>query len=665
MGRILKPFDRRDRPFRSGRLEPEFFPVDAEFYVGRVVGPAGQGDEQPIFPGVNGRRHIGIVRFDRGPFDPEARHAGVPDPEFIPELPDRPWIPGPGQAVGHAEEHTPPRVPAVLEHLAHEAERDSGNLDQPVIGLRPVVEVLSEPEAVEEREMFEIEIGARGESVAGIVLIGRVEIDEGARPVPVENLADTLHRRPVEGDVVEVEPVDTGVAGYPVQSFDVIVVPPRHAAVDDGRVLDLRNEPGRDVIAAQVLLEPGEASAGPGGKHLVPQAAEREELGRPVGELADRIVDLDFKSAGVGGVDIGFHLHGAEERVVDERVDLRRVVDVDDVGARVGDLVERLISVIVPLGEPGGGVDRLKRRDENRGVEVKRFPGFEGPRTARSRHQDRGGSRNPDLDRAAAFVSPRGGQVERLGKIEVRVERPRVIFRPQRHLQAGVDVPDPECVLVSRPVPSPGEFVRTKPALEAQAHHEFRRVVAEGNLQGDVPDLHVPPRFHRHPEVDEAVEFHDGRRGQSQIAGFALGLPGDRPFGFPRDPGRLSLPRQEISAAVPDDELHGPVQDLLRGLGEMRHLGREKAADAGGETVLPDIELPAEEPDGRALDSHRDEWRDDPVVKCELRIEPPQAGHPARISVPVVDGRLFGDPELNSKCCLRKALGSENDRSLE
>ena len=56
--------------------------------------------------------------------------------------------------------------------------------------------------------MLEVKVGARSEPVARVVLIGRVEVDERARTAPVQDLPDPLHRRPVEGDVVEVEPVD-------------------------------------------------------------------------------------------------------------------------------------------------------------------------------------------------------------------------------------------------------------------------------------------------------------------------------------------------------------------------------------------------------------------------------------------------------------------------
>ena len=109
------------------------------------------------------------------------------------------------------------------------------------------------------------------------------------------------------------------VPDQPVQALEIIVVPAGHAAVDDGRVLELGDEPGGDVVGAEVLLEPGEAAAGAGREDLVAQAAQGEELRGPVRELPDGVVDLDLEAAGVGVVDVCLHLAGAKERIVDDR----------------------------------------------------------------------------------------------------------------------------------------------------------------------------------------------------------------------------------------------------------------------------------------------------------------------------------------------------------
>ena len=212
-----------------------------------------------------------------------------------------------------------------------------------------------------------------------------MEVDEGAGAVAVENLADALHGRPVEGHVVEVEAVDADVPREPVEALDVIVVPARHAAVDDGRVLQLGHEPGGDIVGAEVLLEPREAATGAGREDLVAEAAEGEEFGGAVGELADRVVDLDLESTAVSVLDVGFHGRGPEKRVVDVGVDFGGVVDVDDVGARGGDFVQGLA-----LGEVGGRVEGFEGGEEEREIEMERLAGVEGARAGAGGEEDGG-----------------------------------------------------------------------------------------------------------------------------------------------------------------------------------------------------------------------------------------------------------------------------------
>src|SRR5512140_2745772 len=277
------------------RVDPQLLPIDREPDVDRVLGPAGQGDEDrgpvpfPVAaPDVARRQDIAVPGLDRGLFDPPADHLAFGDAEIVPDFPERPRVPGPGKAGRHAENHSPPGIAAILEHLAHQSEGNARRLDEPVVrAAAVVVEIFAEPEAVEEGEVLEIEVGGRGEAVADVVLVGAVEVDESPGPVPVEDLADALHGRPVESDVVEIEAVDADVPGQPIEPFDIVIVPARHAAVDERRVLELGHEPGGDVVAPQVLLEPGIAAAGPRREDLVTQAAQREKLGRVVGKLAD------------------------------------------------------------------------------------------------------------------------------------------------------------------------------------------------------------------------------------------------------------------------------------------------------------------------------------------------------------------------------------------
>ena len=295
-----------------------------------------------------------------------------------------------GQPIGHAVKHAAPGIAATLEHFAHEPEGDAGDLHKPEIGTRVVVEVLAEPEPVDIGEVLEVEVGAVGEAVALVVLVRGVKVDESAGAGAVEDLAQPLHRRAVEGDVVDVEAVDFDVVHQPVKTFQVIVVPARHAAVDNGGVLEARHEPGGDVVGAEVLLQPGKAAARASGEDLVAKAAQGEDLRRPVGELTHGVVDLHLHVARVRLVDIGLHLVRAQERVVDVRVDLGGVVHVDGVRAQAGDFFDRREAVVEARAPLLGGIDGPERRERQAEVEVEGLLGAQGARPAAASDQEGG-----------------------------------------------------------------------------------------------------------------------------------------------------------------------------------------------------------------------------------------------------------------------------------
>ena len=169
----------------AGGVEAERLPVDVQRHVHGIRGPAGDRQQGLSVSGIGGDEDIAPAGGDGRVRHPPADHLRVLDAEAVPLLPDGAGIAGPGEAVGHAEEHAAPGIAAALEHLAHEAEGNAGDLDQPVVGRRVVVEVLPEPEAVDEGEVLEVEVGAAGEAVARVVLVGAVQVDERPGAVPL------------------------------------------------------------------------------------------------------------------------------------------------------------------------------------------------------------------------------------------------------------------------------------------------------------------------------------------------------------------------------------------------------------------------------------------------------------------------------------------------
>ena len=94
---------------------------------------------------------------------------------------------------------------------------------------------------------------------------------------------------------------------------------------------------------------------------FVTKAPKSKEFRRPIGELPDSVVDLDPEALLVSAVDVRLHLFGSEERVVDVRVDLRCVVDVDGVCTGLRSFIQRLIAMIESRFPLRIGINELER----------------------------------------------------------------------------------------------------------------------------------------------------------------------------------------------------------------------------------------------------------------------------------------------------------------
>src|ERR1022692_213676 len=99
-------------------------------------------------------------------------------------------------------------VAVVLEHLSHQPVRDSGYFHQPEVRRRVVVEILAEPQAVDEWKVLQVEIGAVGKAVARVELVGGMDVNQRSRTAAREDLANPFHGSSVEGDVIQVDAVN-------------------------------------------------------------------------------------------------------------------------------------------------------------------------------------------------------------------------------------------------------------------------------------------------------------------------------------------------------------------------------------------------------------------------------------------------------------------------
>ena len=96
-----------------------------------------------------------------------------------------------------------------------------------------------------------------------------MQVEQRTRIAAIEHLTHTLHGDAIECDIVEIETVDFFVLHQPVQPFDVKVVPSRDTAVHHGRIFDRGHMPRRDVVVAQMFLQPRVAATGPAREYFV------------------------------------------------------------------------------------------------------------------------------------------------------------------------------------------------------------------------------------------------------------------------------------------------------------------------------------------------------------------------------------------------------------
>src|SRR6056297_132748 len=80
-------------------------------------------------------------------------------------------------------------------------------------------------------------------------------------PVPVEHLSDTFHSGTVKGNIIKIKSIYTHFFAKPVYTFHIIVMPARHAGIDNGSIFIFRYKPGCNIVINKVFLQPVKAFA--------------------------------------------------------------------------------------------------------------------------------------------------------------------------------------------------------------------------------------------------------------------------------------------------------------------------------------------------------------------------------------------------------------------
>ena len=150
--------------------------------------------------------------------------------------------------------------------------------------------------------------------------------------------------------------------------------------------------------------------------------------------------NLDLQALGVGFVDVLFEFVNAEERIVDIRVDVVAVMDVDHVRSGLDDLIGRVIGVVVSRRPMPVGVQGLERCDQEREVEMKRLVGRDSARAARGPQHDAAVRLFANRAAAASFVVPGRRKIQRQVTVVDVDQRPPVVLAEQLAAQAGVHI---------------------------------------------------------------------------------------------------------------------------------------------------------------------------------------------------------------------------------
>ena len=83
-----------------------------------------------------------------------------------------------------------------------------------------------------------------------------MQIDHRTRISPVQDLAHTLHRHPVECQIINIQTIDADILNQPVQAFHIIIMPTRNTRIHNCRIFYRISKPGSNIILIIMFLKP-------------------------------------------------------------------------------------------------------------------------------------------------------------------------------------------------------------------------------------------------------------------------------------------------------------------------------------------------------------------------------------------------------------------------
>ena len=297
-----------------------------------------------------------------------------------------------------------------------------------------------------------------------------MEVDETAGPVTVQHLAHALEGHAVESDIIQIQAVDFHVLQQPGQPFHIVVIPaggPTHGDRGIRGSVGQEREPPGGIVRHQVFAQPSEPAPPAIGQNLMPQAPQGPHFHGVVAQLPHGIVDLDFHLVFVPLLDELPHtVHGAE-RVIDVRVHFVGMMDVDDIGPGVEDVLIDLDRVMVALPEMGGGVEGFDRGDQKGEFKRQLLAGRHLSGAGEHLHESLVFALIPNRAAPLPLVPPS----KRGGRPVFGYQRPVIAAAAQFAVKAGRDIADPETIVGAFPFPR--VFFRAVSAHSTNAHRTY------------------------------------------------------------------------------------------------------------------------------------------------------------------------------------------------
>ena len=169
-------------------------------------------------------------------------------------------------------------------------------------------------------------------------------------------------------------------------------------------------------------------------------------------------------------IDVRFHLFGTQERIVDERIDSIRMMDIDDIGTSLLYTIQELIVMMIAFAPLFIRINRTERSQRQVEIIIQPVSFFHAALTGISINTCSIGS-IMNIDTSISGITPGYRHVQRFLMIEIGIQRTFVFIIIQADLDTGIDITHPNSILVFLYIPFPAKIIRTITAFLSQTHH--------------------------------------------------------------------------------------------------------------------------------------------------------------------------------------------------